>query len=151
MPIQVVFLSSRCAEATTLDQLKLDRVLKYLNSWPSLQMLLAYDAESGVYVYVDTSFAVHRDMKGHTGSVITLGKDAVTVSCNQLPQIIWTGDSLVGEGHDVGPARTIALASTGRSTSARARHTALRFFFVKDRADYKGIECSMDKVEPQDT
>ena len=30
---------------------------------------------------------------------------------------------------------TISLISNGRSTSARTRHVAIRFFFVKDRID----------------
>jgi hypothetical protein len=129
-------------------------------------MLLACDEELGVHAYVDASFAVHHDMKSHTGSVITLGKGAVTVSSkkqklmtkssteselvgmsDQLPQIIWTRNFLVAQGYSMGPARiyqdnmsTIALASKGRSTSARTRHIAIRFFFVKDRIDSKEVE-----------
>jgi hypothetical protein len=47
----------------------------------------------------------------------------------------------------VGPAvifqdnqSTIALVAKGRSTSARTRHIAIRYFFVKDRVDSKEVE-----------
>jgi hypothetical protein len=35
---------------------------------------------------------------------------------------------------------TIALVANGRSTSARTRHIAIRYFFVKDRVDSKEVE-----------
>jgi hypothetical protein len=70
----VVFLSSRCNKCTAEDQTKLDRVLMYLNSAPDLKMTLCAAGELRVYAYVDASFAVHQDMKSHTGAIISLGQ-----------------------------------------------------------------------------
>jgi hypothetical protein len=55
----------------------------YLNCWPDLKMILAYDATLGVCAHVDASFAVHHDMKSHNGAVISLGKGTVNVSSKQ--------------------------------------------------------------------
>ena len=155
----VGFLSRRCGKATSQDQKKLDRILMYLHSWPDLKMTLACEDELRVYGYVDASFAVHGDMKSHTGGIISLGKGAVNVSSkkqhlmtkssteselvglsDQLPQIIWTRNFLLAQGYTMGPAviyqdnqSTIALVAKGRSTSARTRHIAIRYFFIKDR------------------
>jgi hypothetical protein len=162
----IAFLSRRWGKATSEDKGKLDRVLMYLNSWPELKMTIACENELRVYGYVDASFAVHKDMKSHTGSVISLGKGAVNVSSkkqqlmtkssteselvglsDQLPQILWTRNFLLAQGYIVGPARifqdnqsTIALVAKGRSTSARTRHIGIRYFFVKDRVDSKEVE-----------
>jgi hypothetical protein len=138
----------------------------YLNSWPELKMTLACEEDLRVYGYVDASFAVHKDMKSHTGGIISLGKGSVNVSSkkqqlmtkssteselvglsDQLPQVIWTRNFLLAQGYAVGPAvifqdnqSTIALVAKGRSTSARTRHIAIRYFFVKDRVDSKEVE-----------
>jgi Reverse transcriptase (RNA-dependent DNA polymerase) len=162
----IAFLSRRWGKATSEDKGKLDRVLMYLNSWPDLKMILACESELRVYGYVDASFAVHNDMKSHTGSVISLGRGAVNVSSkkqqlmtkssteselvglsDQLPQVIWTRNFLLAQGYTVGPARvfqdnqsTIALVAKGRSTSARTRHIGIRYFFVKDRVDSQEVE-----------
>jgi hypothetical protein len=157
----IAFLSRRCGKCTEQDKRKLERVLMYLNSWPDLKMTLACDGELRVYGYVDASFAVHGDMKSHTGGIISLGRGSVHVSSkkqqlmtkssteaelvglsDQLPQVIWTRNFLEAQGYTVGPARifqdnqsTIALVAKGRSTSARTRHIAIRYFFIKDRVE----------------
>jgi hypothetical protein len=162
----VAFLSSRCSKATEDDSKKLARVLMYLNSTADLKMTLCAEDEMRVHAYVDASFAVHHDMRSHTGGVISLGRGAVHVSSKKqrlmtkssteaelvgisdvLPQILWTREFLISQGHVVGPAvlyqdnmSTIALANKGRSTSARTRHVAIRYFFVKDRIDAREIE-----------
>jgi hypothetical protein len=162
----IAFLSRRWGKATLEDSGKLERVLMYLNSWPDLKMTLACEKDLRVYGYVDASFAVHKDMKSHTGGVISLGRGSVNVSSkkqqlmtkssteselvglsDQLPQILWTRNFLLAQGYAVGPARifqdnqsTIALVAKGRSTSSRTRHIAIRYFFVKDRVDTGEVE-----------
>jgi hypothetical protein len=100
-------------------------------------------------------------MKSHTGGVISLGTGSVHVSSKKqqlmtkssteaelvgvsdvLPQILWVRQFLEAQGHGIGKVvlyqdnqSTIALAKKGRSTSARTRHVAIRYFFVKDRVE----------------
>jgi hypothetical protein len=60
--------------------------MKYLQETKDLELTL--EAEKGASVickwYPYAAFAVHRDMKSHTGSVFTLGKAAAnTISAKQ--------------------------------------------------------------------
>jgi hypothetical protein len=59
-----------------------------------------------------------------------------------LPQILWTREFLIEQGYSSKPATLhqdntsiIALMRKGRSTSARTRHIAIRYFLIKDRED----------------
>jgi len=46
--------------------------------------MLSADALNILKWYVDASFAVHADFKSHTGSVMSMGKGAITtISCKQ--------------------------------------------------------------------
>jgi hypothetical protein len=162
----VAFLSSRCAKCTSEDESKLDRVLMYLNSTPDLKMTLCASGELRVYAYVDASFAVHADMKSHTGGIISLGSGSTYVVSKKqqlmtkssteaelvgvsdvLPQMLWVRDFLIEQGHVMGSLllyqdnqSTITMAKKGRSTSARTRHVAIRYFFIKDRMDVGEVE-----------
>jgi hypothetical protein len=104
---------------------------------------------------------VYSDFKSHTGAVISLGSGPIFVKSTQrklnskssteaelvgvsdaLTQIFWTRDFLMEQGYDV-PAvelkqdnmSTITMGANGRSTSAKTRHIATRFLFIKDRVD----------------
>lgn len=157
----VAFLTTRVHKCTEEDWIKLERVLKYLNGTPMFGIRLRPLSELKVFVYVDASFAVHEDMKSHTGSVLTLGEGPICVGSKKqtlmtkssteselvgvsdvLTQVLWTRDFLIEQGMSVPPAvlyqdntSTILLAVNGRSKSARTRHIAIRYFFVKDRID----------------
>ena len=56
------------------DWAKLRRVLRYLNRNPGLPLALRANNLEVIEWWVDASFAVHLDIRGHTGSVMTLGK-----------------------------------------------------------------------------
>jgi hypothetical protein len=43
-------------------------------------MILACEEKVRVYGYVDASFAAHKDMKGHTGGIISLDRGSVNES-----------------------------------------------------------------------
>jgi hypothetical protein len=110
--------------------------------------------------WVDASFAVHPDMKSHTGGVMTLGKGAMygtstrhkintkssteaeLVGINDvMPQVLWTRYFLEAQGYGVQESiiyqdnqSTMLLAENGKaSSSRRTRHINIRYFFVKDK------------------
>ena len=82
----VPFLCTRVKTADVDDWKKLLRMLKYLDDTADLELRLQAD-EGDILVlqfYPDGSHAVHADMKGHTGSAMTLGKgSAINVSSKQ--------------------------------------------------------------------
>jgi hypothetical protein len=54
------------------DWKKLKRLLSYLNGSKHLKLRLTALSMNVIERFVDASFAIHDDMKGHTGSVITI-------------------------------------------------------------------------------
>jgi hypothetical protein len=71
------FLTTRVTCPTEEDERKLLRVLKYLGGSRDLVLTLTGSKDMIVSSYIDASYAVHPDGKGHTGAVITVAKGAV--------------------------------------------------------------------------
>ena len=96
------------------------RVIKYLQGTIDLPLKLSGDGTGVVEWWVDASFAVHPDMKGHTGRIMSLGSGSIySTSTKQklvarsstksevigvhdmLPQAIWTSHFLKEQGVEV--------------------------------------------------
>lgn len=163
----VSFLCGRLQQPDGDDYKKLARVVKYLQATIDLPLVLSGDKGKGVRWWVDASFAVHPDMKGHTGGTMSLGKgSAYSTSSKQklvsrsstesevigvydvMPQVLWTGHFLGAQGIDVTDTilyqdnmSSILLEKNGRSSSTkRTRHMNIRYFFVKDQVDSKTVK-----------
>ena len=162
----VSFLTTRVSCPTQEDNNKLMRVLRYLNGTKDLALHLSGSDGMVISAFIDSSFAVHLDGKGHSGSVITVGRGAVHCRsrkqklvakssteaelvglAEELSQVIWTRNFLEAQGYKMGAAQvfqdnrsTIMLAEKGRSTSGRTRHVSIRYFFVKDRIESEEIK-----------
>jgi len=122
-------------------------------------MTLTIELDVEAKWWVDSSYAVHPDMKSHTGIYMTLGKGAkYTASCKQklntkssteaklvavddtMGQVLWTRHFLAAQGHTVPTTTiyhnksTILLAENGKSSSSkRTRHINVCYFFVSDK------------------
>ena len=59
---------------------KLSHLIKYLHGTRDLPLTLGADNTSIVKWYIDASFAVHPNMRGHTGRAATLGRGFTIVS-----------------------------------------------------------------------
>jgi hypothetical protein len=163
----VVFLTTRVRAPDVDDLAKLERVLKYLNGTKTFGICIEPDRNGilSMHVYVDASFAVHADMKSHTGIVVTFGGGGIyfrstkqklnTTSSTEselvavtdaMPSLVFVREFLIHQGYDMGPATlyqdnlsTMKLIENGRSNSERTRHINIRYFFVKDRVDGKEV------------
>ena len=51
--------------------------MRYLRNTVFLPLVLGWDETGNIYWSVDASFAVHSDMRSHTGAVMSLGKGAL--------------------------------------------------------------------------
>ena len=69
----VAFLCTRVQSPDVDDNNKLGRVMRYLRETIFLPLVIGWDGTGNFYWSVDASFAVHNDMKSHTGGVLTLG------------------------------------------------------------------------------
>lgn len=158
--LPVIYLSSRVTKCMMRDWCKLERIARYLKVTRGLCLhLKPDDGLISIFAHVVASFAVHKDFRSQSGSVITFGHGCIffkstkqklnTKSSTEaeliaiadvLATIIWLRDFLLAQGHDVGPSilyqdnlSTIALVENGRSTNERSRHINIKFFFVSDR------------------
>ena len=75
----VEFLTTRVRAPDDDDWGKLGRVMRYLAGLPYLPLTLEADKGLDVVMcwWVDTSFAVHADFKGHSGLALSFGKGAI--------------------------------------------------------------------------
>ena len=116
----VAFLSTRVSKPTKQDWNKLIRMMKFLKSTKHDVLTLAMDDITVIKWHLDASFAVHDNMRSHTGAVMSLGKGAIqSVSCKQkintrssteaelvsfddvLAKIMWTKLFLEAQGYEV--------------------------------------------------
>ncbi|MFN7263281.1 MAG: reverse transcriptase domain-containing protein, partial [Cyanobacteriota bacterium] len=70
----VTFLTTRVTSPDVDDYAKLRRCIQYLRGTRDLPLTLGGSSPYVVKWWVDASFAVHPDMKSHTGAVMTLGE-----------------------------------------------------------------------------
>ena len=73
----MVFLTTRVKSPTEEDMDKVGRVIKYLRFTQDLKLTLECNHVTKLICRADGAHAVHPDMRGHIGGVLTLGKGAV--------------------------------------------------------------------------
>ena len=160
------FLCKRVNKPDQDDYKKLTRTMCYLQSTIYLKLKLVCDGTGVIRWWVDASYAVHYDMKGHTGGTMSMGKGSIySMSGGQklvarssteseligvhdvMPQIIWTLYFLQAQGQVVNDnilyqdnMSSMLLEKNGcRSSSKRTHHINIHYFFVKDHVDGKEV------------
>jgi hypothetical protein len=156
----VAFLTTRVTQPDNDDWKKLTRAIRYLRD--SRDLYLTLEADDGIDIkwWIDASFAVHPDMRSHTGGTLSLGKGSVysmsrkqrinTKSSTEaelvgvddgMPLVVWTRNFITAQGYNIKDnvvyqdnQSTMLLAKNGRASSGRrTRHIDIRYFFVTDR------------------
>jgi hypothetical protein len=89
------FLCSRVSALTEQDERKLQRLLEYLQGTIDLKLRLGANSLNKFTTWVDASFAVHDDMRSHTGGVISFGRGGII--CQSKNQSINTKSSTEAE------------------------------------------------------
>ena len=75
--VAVFFLCTRVSDLSQQDYNKLSTVIKYIGETTHLPLLIGWD-KSGVFTWsVDALFAVHQDMRSHTGAALSMGKGSL--------------------------------------------------------------------------
>jgi len=156
----IAFLCTRVQHPDCDDYKKLARVIKYLRSTTNIPLRLQADSLKIAKWWVDASYAVHPDMKSHTGGLFSLGKGGIYGTSTRqkinakssteaeligvaevLPQILWTQYFLEAQGYTSKDTiiyqdnkSAILLENNGKaSSSKRTRHINIRYYFVTDR------------------
>ena len=113
----ISFLCGRLHNPDEDDYKKLTRMMRYLCGMKDLILTLQANDDGIVRWWIDASYAVHEDMKGHTGATLSLGKGGIyngswkqkLVACSStesewigvydvLPQVLWTKQFLEEQG-----------------------------------------------------
>lgn len=158
--LPVSFLTTRVKAPDEDDYRKLARCMRYLRTTVELPLTLEADSLHEIKWYADGSYAVHSDMKSHTGATMTFGKgaayslskkhklntksstEAEVVSADDvMGQLLWTRYFMEGQGYR--PKKNLLaqdnesamrLEKNGRASSTkRTKHINVRFFFIADR------------------
>ena len=97
--LPVVFLCTRVSKSTKQDQAKLKWELEYINGTINLEYILGADSLNELWTWVDASYALHRDMKSHTGRIMSLGLRGIAQKStkHKLNTISSTEAELVGD------------------------------------------------------
>ena len=163
----IAFLCTRVREPTNEDWNKLVRLMSYLNATQNDTLRLKTDGTNKVKWWIDAAFAVHPDMRSHTGAVMTMGQGAVqSISKKQkmntrssteaelvatddiIGQVLWTQNFLREQGIPVEKSTiyqdnksAMLLEQNGRASAGkRSRHLDIRYFFITDRINKGDIE-----------
>jgi hypothetical protein len=139
---------------------KLSHLVKYIRGTRRMPLILRADGSGILKWYVDAAFAVHPNLRGHSGGGLTLGQGMPIVSSTKqklntrsstetevvgaddfMPAICWTRYFLKAQGYDVKAnilfqdnKSSILLEKNGKaSSSKRTKHINIRFFFISDR------------------
>ena len=73
LQVSVTFICKRVAAPNVGDWKKLGRLVRYVRATIHLPLILGLDGPGNMVWSIDASFAVHMDMKSHTGYCLTLG------------------------------------------------------------------------------
>ena len=79
----VAFLTTRVKKPDQDDWGKLKRVLKYLNGTKHMKLKLTVENLSIIKWWIDASYNVHWDARGHNGAMMTMGKGAIISNSNK--------------------------------------------------------------------
>ena len=160
--LTIAFLCTRTTKSDEDDWKKLKRLMQYLNATISLTLTLSADQLAIIKWWVDASYAVHNNMRSHTGATMSIGRGMIySKSAKQklnskssteaeligasdmLGQTLWTLYFLRAQGYDTikttlyqDNTSAIALEENGKmSSSQRTRHINIRYFFIKDKVE----------------
>ena len=174
--LSIAFLTTRVKEPDVDDWRKLCHLVEYLRSTRGLPLTLAADGTGVLSWYVDASFAVHPDMKGHSGGAMTMGtgfpldkstkhklntrsstESEIVAVDDLIPQILWVRLFLKAQGFAVSDnilyqdnKSAMLLETNGRaSSSKRTRHIEIRYYYVANRVakgDLRVVWCPTDEM-----
>ena len=159
-------LSTKMKNPSNEDMEKLDRVIGYIYDTKNLGITVRFypDSNFELFAYFDAAWAVHQDLKGHSGILITLGYNAFPVMCKSMKQrmvskssteaeliavfdgldyLLWLREVYLFFGYENKPitifqdnTSAITLSYMGRTSSnSNSKYIDLRYFYIKQYLD----------------
>jgi hypothetical protein len=162
----IEFLTTRVRAPDKDKWNKLVHLMRYIRCTRTMPLILSANG-SGIFKWwVDASFAVHPNMRGHSGGGLSLGPgfpivcstkqklntrsstETDIVGANDfMPAICWTRYFMKAQGYDVKDSvlfqdkkTSILLEKNGKaSSSKRTKHTNIQYFFITDRVSNEEV------------
>jgi hypothetical protein len=161
------FLSSRVKEPNEGDWNKLLKTMGFLKGTVNDVLQLEADDKQTLSWYVDAAFAVHADMKSHTGAVFTMGKGAIVSDSrkqrvnsrssteseivgvdDEIHKVVWAKRFIEYQGFKVkhnivyqDNTSSMKLEQNGKASSGkRTRHFDIKIFYVTDLVSRNEVE-----------
>ena len=151
-------------------------MVHYIHSTKDLKTVIGIEDISKLITFVDASYAVHMNMRSHTGAAMTFGigvfssdskmqklntkssTDAEIVAVSDfLPKIIFMHLFMEAQGYPIREnilyqdnQSAIKLEINGRkSCGKKTRHVEIRYFYIKDFVDKGTVivkHCATEKM-----
>lgn len=158
--LPIGYLCTRVTKSTNKDWNKLKRVLGWLKHTIQKKRIIGACTLNEAYTWIDASYAVHEDMKGHTGGAISFGIGTINASARKqkvntlssteteyvgvseyIKYALWLRHFMKAQGYPLkrnvlyqDNMSAMKLEKNGRnSCTGNSRHVNIRYFFVKDR------------------
>jgi hypothetical protein len=162
----VAFLTTRVRGPDKDDWAKLAHMIKYLRGTKKLPLILSANGSGILKWWIDASFAVHPNMRGHTGGGLSLGRGFPIVTSTKqklntrsstetevvgvddcMPSVLWTRYFMEAQGYGIlenivfqDNKSAILMEKNGKaSSSKRTKHINIRYYFVTDRIQKKDL------------
>jgi hypothetical protein len=156
----IAFLTTRVRKSDKEDWAKLTHLIKYIRGTRTMPLILSAEGSGILKWWVDASFAVHPNMRGHSGGGVSLGRGFPIVSSIKqklntrssteaevvgvddfMPAICWTRFFMKAQGYEVNDnvlyqdnQSAMLLEKNGKaSSSKRTKHINIRYYFITDR------------------
>ena len=163
----ITFLSMRTGNPNNGDWEKLVRLLKFLNLTKDDVLTLEASDDQSITWFVDAAFAVHEDMRSHSGATMTLGKGMVISGSTKqkintrssteaelvamddyVSKVLWTKLFIEAQGFTIREnivlrdnTSCMKLEKNGKwSSGKRTRHLKIKYFYVTDLIERNEIE-----------
>jgi hypothetical protein len=148
------------------DWTKLVHLMIYIRGTHTMPLILSANGSSILKWWVDASFTVHPNMRGHSGGGLSLGRGFPIVSSTDhklntrrstemeimgaddfMPEICWTQYFMKAQGYGVKDnvlfqdnKSSLLLEKNGKaSSSKRTKHINIRYFFITDRVSKEEV------------
>ena len=175
--LATAFLCTRVSKCNSLDWKKLRRLLHFLYCTINDVRILSIENMDTIFTsftFVDVAYAVHHDMRSHTGGGLSLGRglihaksakqklntkssteSEVVGASDYLPYLIWMQNFMAAQGFKFkrnifyqDNQSAMRLERNGRqSCGQKSRHIDVRYFFIKDRIKSGDIDLQYCPTE----
>ena len=162
----VSFLMKRVSKSDTDDWTKLRRLIGFIKRTIDEIRVIGATSLTEIMTYVDSAYAVHENMRSHTGGLVSFGIGAahtrsttskinvksateseLVATAEYLPYTLWFRHFMKAQGYKLKDSvvyqdnkSAILMEVNGRnSCTGNSRHIDIRYFWIKDRVDNKEV------------